>query len=355
MASLYKRKRSPFWWVKFRDGFSGKTIRESTGFRFSIGPETRRAKEIEAEKTLAERATARASTSEAWGKWVPQFIAARYSQSPRTESRFLSAWRSLRMFFTDQQIDAPRNLTRESCNAYFTWRKAADVKNGKYHAGHNTTLLEIKILSLLMKEAIRRGFAKENPARDLGIKRAPRKLYPELTDEAFNIILTAIPTEPEKYREFLLHSFLIARWHGVRLAETWLNPQTQVWQQEINGALRWMVLFHQKGDRRKPKLLHPELVPLMSELKQKGAVQTYEQPDRPSRVWFNLLHKCGVKKLLPNACFHSLRVTAASRLARAGVPLHKAMEYLTHASTTIHQAYIRWQPEDMEECHGALK
>jgi integrase len=355
MASLFKRNRSPFWWVKYRDPFTGKIVRESTGFKFSIGPESRRAKEVEAERTLAERATARATSNEAWGKWVPTYLAARYSQSTRTRSRFESAWRSLRMFFTEHRIAAPRNLTREHCNLYFTWRLKPDIKNGKYRAGHNTALLEIKILSLLMKEAVRRGYAKENPARDLGIKRAPRKLYPELTDQALQLILDSIPQEPEKYRTFLLRSFLIARWHGVRLTETLLNPQTQVWQQEIKGQTRWMILFHQKGNREKPKLLHPELIPLLSKLKQDGAVQTYEPPDRPSRVWFNFLKKCGVKKLLPNACFHSLRVTAATRMARAGVPLHIAMEYLTHASTTIHQAYIRWQPEDMEEAHGAVR
>lgn len=355
MASLFKRKRSPFWWVKYRDPFTGEVKRESTGFKFSTGPDSRRAKELEAEKTLAERATARATSSEAWERWVPPYIAARYSQSTKTRNRFESAWRNLRLFFSEQRITAPRNLAREHCNLYFAWRQEPDVKNGKYRAGHNTTLLEMKILSLLMKEAVRRGYAKENPARDLGIKRAPRKLYPELTNEAIDLILKSIPNEPEKYRDFLLRSFLIARWHGVRLTETWLNPQTQVWQQEIKGKLRWMILFHQKGNREKPKLLHPELIPLMSELKKSGAVQTYELPDRPSRVWFNFLKKCGVKKMLPNACFHSLRVTAATRMARAGVPQNIAMEYLTHASTTIHQAYIRWQPEDMEEAHGALR
>jgi len=179
MASLYKRARSPFWWIKYRHAFTGKTMRESTGYRCAIGPETRRAKELEAERTLAERATARATQSEAWAHWVPQFIAARYSQSLKTQSRFLAAWRTLLMFIAEQHIEAPRNLTREQCNAYFTWRQQADVPHGKYRAGHNTALLEIKILSLLMKEAIRRGYAKENPARDLGIKRAPRKLQAE--------------------------------------------------------------------------------------------------------------------------------------------------------------------------------
>lgn len=361
MACLYKRKKSPFWWVKFRDAFTGKILYESTHFKWSIGADSRRAHELEAEKTLAERATARVRSTDNWDEWVPTFLSARYSQHSGTLYRYQTAWRSLRIFLKEMTINSPRNLTREHCNAYFAWRAKPDIKNGKYRASHNTTLLEIKTLSMLMREGQRRGYTKENPARDLGIKRAPRKLYPELTDEAIATILSAIPNEPEPRRTFLMNSYLIARWHGVRLNETYLNPQTQVWQQQIGNESRWMVLFHQKGGKQRPKILHPKLIPLMTELKKNGAVQTYERPDksltrsaRASRTWFEFLRRCGLKKSLPNVCFHSLRVTAASRLARSGVSEHKAMEYLSHASTTVHEAYIRWRPEDMDECHDAI-
>jgi len=370
MAFIYKRKRSPFFWIRFRDPNTGEMIAQSTGFKVGNAHDKRCAQELEAEKTLLERATGRPAKSEIWAHWVRPFLATHYSQSQESLARYLTAWRSLEMYFKEMKIPCPRNLTREHCLHYFEWRKTPDLKNAKYRAGHNTTLLDMKTLALVMKEAMRRGYAKENPARELGIKRAPRKIRPEYPDEIYDLILREIEKETDDNRRtFLRNSFLIARWHGVRLNETWLNPQTQVWQQPFQvkrgkktvREMRWVILFKQKGDKRLPKLLHPELVPLFAELKQSGARATYEKPDaapshcsRASRIWHDFLKRIGVKDKLPGACFHSLRISAASRLARAGVSQPKAMEYLSHASSTVHEAYIRWRPEDVAECHDAL-
>lgn len=30
------------------------------------------------------------------------------------------------------------------------------------------------------------------------------------------------------------------------------------------------------------------------------------------------------------------------------------MIYLSHASSTIHEAYVRWSPEDVSKCHDVL-
>lgn len=363
MACLYRRKDSNFWWISYSNPFTGKRTIESTGYRLDDSRETRQARELEAQKTLEERTTGRSHKNEAWDVWVKPFLETHYAQSSGSLVRFLTAWRSLRMFLQENKIVYPRNLTRESCLGYFDWRRHPNYKNGKYRAGHNTALLELKTLGLIMKESVRRGYAATNPIRDLGIKRAARRLYPEMTNEALQLILDSIPKEPEPTQTFLRNSFLIARYHGVRLAETWLNPQRDVWQQPIKGELRWLIFFRQKGAKESAKLLHPELIPLMVQLREAGAVQTYERPkaadptrwpNRASRIWFDFLKRHGVKKLVPNVCFHSLRVTAASRMARADIPKRKAMEYLTHASTTVHDAYVRWQPEDMEGCHGAL-
>jgi hypothetical protein len=85
MASLYKRSRSPFWWIKWRDE-RGKTQRESLGLRIGIGSETKRAREIRAERTL-EEARAATSISRRGDKqdlvvWVPEWFRVRYSNSP---------------------------------------------------------------------------------------------------------------------------------------------------------------------------------------------------------------------------------------------------------------------------------
>jgi hypothetical protein len=53
MAFLYKRSRSPYWWIKWRDE-RGEIQRESLGLRIGIGSETKRAREIRAQRTLEE-------------------------------------------------------------------------------------------------------------------------------------------------------------------------------------------------------------------------------------------------------------------------------------------------------------
>jgi len=192
MAFIYTRKRSPFYWLRFRDPLTGEVVAQSTGLRVGNAHDKRAAAELEAQKTLAERETGRPARNEAWAHWVRTFLATHYSQNEGSLTRYSSAWRNVELYLKEMKIAAPRNLTREHCLHYFEWRKTPDIKNGKYRAGHNTALLDIKVLCLVMKEAVRRGLARENPARDLGVRRAPRKLRPEFTDEIYDVILAAI-------------------------------------------------------------------------------------------------------------------------------------------------------------------
>jgi integrase len=86
----------------------------------------------------------------------------------------------------------------------------------------------------------------------------------------------------------------------------------------------------------------------------RGATETYAPPKSPAKEWFNFLTRAGIKDLHPGACFHSLRVTAATTFARKGIPEKKAMDYIGHASTTIHRSYVRLKPEDLSVCADAL-
>lgn len=354
MASLYKRPNSPFWWIKYRDDKTGKIKQESTGLRIGVGPETRRAEQLRAEYTLREANTTSASAAEKWDNWVEDFINTRYAELPQTRSRYLSAWRTVSMFLKEKEILLPRQLIRDHCFKYMVWRKKPDKSKGKYNAGHNTAHLELKLLSLLMKEAVIRGFAPFNPCRDLDIKRVRGKIKPEFTPEIVAMIRAAIRREPEPLRTFFQNSFDIAILHGVRLSETHLNPIEQVDIWETNNGPTGRITFHTKGGKTHTVMLHPELIPLFQKLRAEGATETYKKPDYPARTWHNFLKRAGIKAILPNACFHSTRVTVASTLARQGVPERKAMEYIGHASTTVHRSYVRLRPEDLSECSAAL-
>jgi site-specific recombinase XerD len=354
MASLYQKPNSKFWWINYRDPVDLKVKAKSTGFKIGVGADTRRAETLAAEFSLRERSIHHNTPTERWELWVMDWLDLRYKSSPNTLTRAKAAWRTFKMFLKDKEIQLPRQVTREHCFDYMAWRQKPDVRRGKYKAIHNTALIEVKFFSLIMAEAVMRKYAPFNPVHDLKIKRQPpAHIKPELTPEAVAIIREKIKTEPDNKREFFNNSFEIAFHHGVRITPTHLNPMTDVY---VNAEGQWCITFTQKGNVTSTKILHPNLIPLFTKLRADGKTETYPRPKSPSKEWFNFLTRHGLKKLLPHVCFHSTRVTVATTLARSNVPQRIAMEYVDHASTTVHRSYVRLRPQDFSKpCHDAIK
>lgn len=358
MASLYRQKKSIYWWIKFRDPATGQTKRESTGFKIGVGLDTKKAREVCATRSLAEAKSANSVPSafnkERWERWVPDYLAIRYRGKDQTLLRYHLAWENVSLFLCGQEILRPRQLTRNHCMAFMEWRKVPDKSHGKRRAGHNTALLELKVLSLVMKEAVLREFSPFNPCRELGLKRDAVKEKPEYTEEDFVTIQEQIAKEPEQFREFYSNSFNIARYQGCRISETHLNPMKDV-KLPAKGDKGGHILFTIKGGKIHVAPLHPQLIPLFGELIARGATETYQSPKSPSKMWWNLLTRCGLKAIKAGACFHSLRVTAVTKLARSRVISEaKAMAFIGHASTTVHRSYQRLRPEDLGDCLEAL-
>lgn len=347
MASIYRRRSSPFWWIKYRTA-SGDIRYESTGLRVGVGKDTRIARELAAEKTLIERRTRGVVARERWDFWVVRFLNERYSDKPQSHLRYTTAWRTIRMFLSERNIAVPRALTRQDCQAYFDWRKTENKRIGKYKAGHNTALLEVKTLGLIMREAVFRGYAPANPCRELGIKRVTGRIKPHYTPEEIQTVREKAAREQEPLHSFLVNAFEIARYQGCRISETHLNPSKDV----DLAAMR--ITFRAKGGKEHITRLHPKLRPLFERLIAEGATETYKLPKSPAKTWFNFLKRIGLKKSNPNLCFHSLRVTVATEMARADVHESKAMRYLGHASTTIHRSYQRLRPDDLGDATDAV-
>ncbi len=350
MASLYPHDQSPYWWIRFRDPKSLRRRRQSTGFKVGVGPDRRKAEALCAEYTMREHTMRQWSTNRDGWEWVPPYFQLRYGASSNTHERILCCWRTLQMFLAERSLTEPSRFTRQHAYDYIAWRAKPKVGAGKYRASHNTALLELKILGVVMAEAIRRGFAgPANPCRGLDIKKQPVRLKPELTPEIVTRLRELIQNEPEPLRQCLSVSFELAYHHGVRLSGTYLNPMKDVYLEK--GV--WRITFTQKGGRVSAKILHPNLVPLFERLRAAKATETYPQP--PYRQWLaaqwhKFIKRHKLQEELPGLTFHSTRVTVATKLARAGISERKAMLYVDHASTTIHRSYVRLGTEDLQDC-----
>lgn len=357
MASLYERTKgkkkkriSPFWWIKYRAA-NGCITRESTGFKIGVGLDTRNAERLCAQHTLRESTGAVGSDTENWDAWVPRYFNYRYSKSAPSLLRRTIAWKNVRMFLAERKVISPRQVTRDLCVGFMEWRAIPNKSKGKYRASHNTAHYEIKTLSLVMREAVLRNYATFNPCRDLEISRMETKEKPEFSSALLDRIDQAIDLEPERIQEFLRNSFDIARYHGARLSETYLNPLTHV---ELRTERDSRITFKAKGRKTHTVMLHPKLFHLFKALRAAGRTETYAMPKSHAKEWHNFFNRTGIREEFPGACFHSLRVTVASTLTRKNVTERKIMAYMGHASTTVARAYVRWHPEDLQECSAAL-
>ena len=354
MASLYKQRTSQYWWIQFRDPKTFKLIRKSTGYRIGIGPETRLAKEMEALKTLEERQAPAIAVGQ-WDTWVTDYIKDR--TEGRTQERYLSAWRNLRLWLEESKLPSPRNITYQNSATYLKWRAEADKRKGKYNAGRNTAILEFKILRLLLSEAVRRGYCSGNPAREVILKREPRKLFSDYTDDDLQAIYKSILEEPEPKRTWFQRSFLLAMLHGVRLNETNVNPMADV---NLTADIP-TIQFRQKGGKVRTKPLHPQLVPLFQKLQQDKKTETYAMKRTPNgrmmwgNHWTKFWERKGFKANNRTGCFHSLRVTVENVLREAGVDKEIREAYLSHEhGGDVNSAYDRVKIREMVACHKPL-
>jgi hypothetical protein len=97
--------------------------------------------------------------------------------------------------------------------------------------------------------------------------------------------------------------------------------------------------------------LHPNLKPLMKELRDADATHTCHLPKMAGKDWFFLFRKAGVM----GASFHCTRVTVITRMAREGVPIQQTMRYVNHSSRAVHAIYQKLRPEDLAACTAALR
>ena len=316
---LYKRKRSPFWWIEYTD-IAGARRQESTKFRYDVPLESRKAHELRRELAANERVGF--DRGEIWEAWVPRFLDQRYSGF--TLGRYKNSWKNLSAFLTARRISIPRQLTRTHVRDFVEWRQERHTDLGVYEVCKNTALFEIKLLRILMNEAVTCGFAPSNPCLRLDIKKDQPPKKPRITDAEHRKILQALKKEPE----WMQISYQIAWEQGCRFSETCF-PLSDV------DLKRGVINLRTKGykEDRSEFPLSPNLRPLFQRLIKSGRKMTFEMPAMPGKAWWQFFKR--IK--MPHLCFHCTRVTFITRCYERGIPRDSVMRLAGHSSYAAHE------------------
>lgn len=331
MAALFKKPKKPFWYLRCKiDGVWKKT---STGLRIDDPNDTQKARALRAK--AEEMELREAPVLKIGWDWVDRFIATS-GISAGSKVRYAGAWAWLQLFLQDHRLDIAA-VRYSHVEEYIVWRVGRKKKSGK-RAGRNTAIQEIKILQMLMNEAVRRGMVAANPLAALKVRKDDPPKKRALLPEEIVRCREALCDEPEWMRV----AFDIALFTGCRLRET----RIAMADVDLDAKVPTLTFAAPKGGTRAafsipvPKAL----VPLLEGVRRSGRTHTIEKfPFQPSRRWQQFFQKIGIE----GVCFHCLRVTKITQMRREGVPREVAMRLVNHSSELVHLLYDRHRVQDL--------
>ena len=351
---VYPRNDSPYWWIKYWCPEQMKSRGKSTEHRRDDPQGFKRALAMARELSADARASKQVAPSSRWATWVPDWLKMKHRDSPLSLKSELGRWHWLDAYLTETKIHGPQGMTYLLAYAYMNWRTSQIKKVSRKHPSHNTARMELSLLSRVMREAVHRGYLFANPLERMGIKRDRPAEKPELTDGDITAIREGLLHKeghlPLKER-WMTICFEIALCQGCRVSET------SVLLFDIDEDMG-RITFHAKRHKVFATLLHPGIAPLIRALRAAGAERTCILPPMATKEWhwfFKGRPERGWEGKCPKASFHCTRVTAITRMARAGVPIQQAMAYVGHADQTVHRIYQRLQAADLTLCAAALK
>lgn len=263
--------------------------------------------------------------------WVPEFIESHYVNE-KTRSRAFLAWSAFSVFLDSRKISEPSLVAFAHGHEYVAWRQAPPAGCGIKKAAKNTAILEVKVAGRVMQHAVRLGLAPANPLYRLGLRKDPHKEKSEITLEEQARIEAALVDEPQ----WMQDAWLVAMKLGCRLR------QTATLMADIDERAGTIYLPKQKNKRHLASL-HPDLLPLVKRRRAEKAVRLVDLPEVVSVAWRRFFDRIG----MPEHCFHDTRVTAITRLARAGIPEQQTKAYVGHASTVVHEVYTKLKAPDV--------
>lgn len=350
-ASVYARTGRPVYYVSYYSVEKMARVHEATSFRVDDAEGRKKAFGFAQEKAKAAAVFKGDNDSERWETWVVSFLEKQYRRQAKTLRRYMSSWRWVLHYLVEKNIPGPRALTFRQVRDYHEWRMDFKKANGSKGAGHNTALSDIKMLQVVMNEAIRREWVTINPCTALGITKQRAKEKLEITDEDMVTIIREMDVRaaksPDNY-QWLRDAWEIARWQGCRISETQIELARQV---NLRDGI--LTIFG-KGRDGHPKiiqtLIHPELRPFFERKIQEKQQWTLKLPKMYGRDCWRFFQSIG----MPHYSFHCTRVTVITKGARACVPEAQMMAYVGHGGTDVHRIYQKLKARDLTLATAAI-
>jgi integrase len=354
VGSVYQRTGRAHWYAKIRDPKTLTWRGVATPFLVDSAAGKRKALLWAAERDRLGQENIRVAGQELFARWVVPWLQQHFGYNQKTLDRYVTAWAHLYDFIYEHSLHHPREIGYKHAAEYLTWRTKQTRRRGT-PINHNTALTEMKVMSRIMREAVRREYIDANPWAQLGIRRQRVRHTRAMTLEEIEVIRAALREREGALpltKRWMTISFEIALHSSARLSETaipfdriHLDARTDP-ARKIN--LDRMTLFR-KGKNGEPKIhplpIHPVLRGLLLELRAAGARQTCELPRMAAKEWWKLRRDLNLQHLT----FHSTRSTLATELHRNGVSLQKAKEILGHKSDAVHQVYLHLSAADVAD------
>jgi hypothetical protein len=328
MASLYKRKDSPFYWIRYKDT-DGQWRSSNTGYRKDKKSDQEQVHEMLEKKKREEliaKPVPRHRVAYQWDQWVPAWMEVRWAG--KTIKEYRRYYRYWTQYFAEKGITHPAALTREKVLEYINWRD---------DACKNTCIQEIKFLAQIMKEAIKRKYyTDENPARDLDLE-------PEDTEdkvpwtEAEVALVDAELLASDKFG-WMRVTFLMGRYQALRLRQAQVPLRCIDFTRQQIDYPGYIV----KGGKKKQysQRIDDDLLPHLKEIvahrRSIGSTVLCEVPLLASVEWRSKLNSLGLQHLV----HHGLRATWITQAALSGAFSETlAKKFANHASSQVHAIY----------------
>jgi hypothetical protein len=278
-------------------------------------------------------------------QWVSPWLESR-AASIGTRDAYMARWRNVTGWLAESDLTSPASIRREHAQQYLAWRK-------ELRASKNTALYEVKLLAMVMGEAVNREMVARNPLTNLRISKDQEKEREPFTEEQLAKLDSIFNAGAHRYtfkgehlveRFGWLHtSFLLGKWQAVRLRQS--GAPLSVVDLERN-VFRWPAsIMKQRRDHVQPirKGFQEALRELVRHRQDAGKTTLADLPELPSLHWRAFLDSLS----MTNVSHHSLRSFVITRMAVSGVPESACMKWVGHSSQAIHRVYQRFSTDDL--------